>query len=198
MSGQPVGTGSISVSYKYGLLAPIDWGDDCEEEISLQTVLWNKLVELENSYRQHVRALEREDLNVVQLENDRLAIDTKKEALLAQRNAARRAARRKIATPDIDRQLLDVSSQLAAVVAQHRGAQRFIHKSRQEQLRLLNAERYRAVSQARRESGLFWSNYNAVIGDYEVARRQTIRKGVDLGSVIAPIVVALPTRFRAA
>jgi hypothetical protein len=60
MSGQPVGTGSISVSYKYGLLAPIDWGDDCEEEISLQTVLWNKLVELENSYRQHVRALERE------------------------------------------------------------------------------------------------------------------------------------------
>jgi len=180
MNGQTVETRSIAVSYKYGLLAPMDWGDDCEEEILLQAAFWNRLVELENSYRQRVRAVECEDPNVVRLETERLALVSERERLNVKRNGERQAARSKIATPAIDRQIADVSSQLKGVAARCRETRRLAHEARREQLRLVNAERYMAVSQARRESGLFWSNYNAVIESYEVARQQTLKRGVDL------------------
>src|SRR3989344_3836666 len=35
---------------QYGLLAPLDWGQDCEEELERMDQLWNRLVDIHEAY----------------------------------------------------------------------------------------------------------------------------------------------------
>ena len=179
MTEQAGTTNSMVISYKYGLMAPVDWDQDCDEELARQIALWNRLVEIENIYRRHVQALEDADTDVMSWKTKRSLLENERRSLLEEQGSNRRAlpsdqaaAEPGGATTPTDR--------LAEVNIGLDDARRFARVANREHLRLLNVERYKSVKEARQASGLFWSNYNAVIDRYEVARRHTSKKGVSM------------------
>ena len=52
----PVGE-FTTLAYRYALLRPLDWGEDCDAELRRANTLWNKLVEIERSHRDQVREI---------------------------------------------------------------------------------------------------------------------------------------------
>lgn len=136
----------MAMAFQYGLLPPLDWGDDVEAEMHRQVALWNRLVEIEQAHRERVRAVAGADPVVCELDAQ---------------VAALRAA------PEPDRVAL---KQLYAELKLARRAAYAAHKP---QLQAFEAERRAAVKTARQQSGLWWGNYNAVIESYEIARRQS-------------------------
>ena len=40
---------------QYGLLAPLNWDQDCQEQLWLQNKFWNRLVEIEAQYQEKSR-----------------------------------------------------------------------------------------------------------------------------------------------
>ncbi len=169
-----------TVAYRYGLLHPLDWDDDCERELRLQVDLWNRLVEIEQAHRERVRRIAAEDAEVARFEAERGQLLAERQRLLDQRAAARRAARRKIPTPEIDSQIDSARTRLKELTQEAKEARRRAYAARRAQLHSLDQERLVAVKLARRQSGLFWSNYNAVIGSYEVARQRALKEGAEL------------------
>lgn len=162
------------LSWQYGLLKPLDWGDDCETQITLQNRLWNKLVEIEKGHRGAVDALQGADPAVAEIQSQIDAIDAELAGIAAERKRLRQETRRRVETavdPDEIAAKRDRRRVLYAEIKERRSV---VREEKREQLAALSEARYRAVTTARQQSGLWWGNSNAVIAAFDIAAREAI------------------------
>lgn len=161
------------ISYRYALLPPVaGWGDVAEREIALQRDLWNRLVGIERAHRSGIERALRRDGTYMAAADALAALTARFDALVAERREQRRQARAKIATPQID-------AAIAALSEERRAAQQTIKPLRRaawtgaaETVASLRNERYAAITEARQQSGLWWSNSNAVIASFDATLRR--------------------------
>jgi hypothetical protein len=169
----------ISV-YRYGLLAPLDWADDCEEELRRMTALWNRLVEIEHAYRAQVRALTAADEAVAAAEAEVATLNDKVATLYERRAALRKEARARTKTIELDDEITQAKRDRREASAIAKEARRRVRAGAKDRLAVLNDQRKALVKTARQQSGLYWSNYNAVCTDYDRARSAAMKRGVEL------------------
>lgn len=160
------------LNFKYGLFPPTDWDDICEREIRLQDDLWNRLVGIELNYRDEVETTIRQYALYRELDDQIAVLDARFEALLSERRARRKAARAKIATPDLDAQIEEIVKRRRAMWADIKKARAAAFKTYRDELKPLADKRYDDITLARQESGLWWGNYNAVIASFDATLRR--------------------------
>lgn len=168
------------LTYKYGLLDPIDWDRDCHEQLFLMNSLWNALVEIEHGQRERYRSIVNADTEIMPLQQRIDAITAERDGLIAQRNKRRQQARARLDLSEISARLKELSAERKALAAERREIAARIRERIKPLAERLHAERVEAVKQARNASGLWWGNYNAICGDYETARSRAMRDGTEL------------------
>lgn len=161
---------------RYGLLRPRNWGDDCEVEVTRMTSLWNALVEIERANRAEYLHLTTDDA-IEGMQRDIDALMARRDALREERFAIRRAARKKVKTPEIDIALRGVGAQLKSLIEQSKARRRTVRDRIRPLLDALEERRREAVKAARQNSGLYWGNYNAVVASYDRARQAALKRG---------------------
>lgn len=170
-------------AYKYGCLDPLDWREAAADCLYRQNRLWNTLVEIERENRQKWRELMAEDSAVAALEAQLSNVQTRIDAVRAERKAARIEKRRIGAAPDADDTLSALTAERKALAALAKAARQTAKAKLKPSLDALSDERYQAVTRARQAAaggGLWWGHYNAVIGDYEAARVRAMKDGAEL------------------
>lgn len=164
---------------QYGLLNPVDWGPDCEEELLRMTQLWNRLAEIEAVYRDQYRDIIAEAPGLNTANEEITGLSRLLQGYVAE-GVALKGGRRKILTPELDAKIYDISSRLA----QARRTAGLIAKAFREQvrdkLRLLEMWRRNEVKLARQRSTLWWGNYNSVIKSFERGRSAALRTGGEM------------------
>ena len=176
-----------TIAYKYGALWPKDWGPDCERQLQLQVELWNALVRIYNETKAEIRALtpNTEELDIATKALDTFRVD-------AQATEMRiKAARSGILNSEesIDpQQIRNDRLHLAEV-------RRSIKIATQDRLGLARSARaayaseqvataidrqqqhFKEARQKAASSGLWWSNYNAIMASFDVARQRRAKDG---------------------
>jgi len=165
------------IVYRCGLRAPLDWGRDCDDQLYLMTRLWNTLVEIEHAHREAYFAATASDPVVAAIEAEITGLERLLEQLYAQRAELRKAARKRVRTPELDERIAELKAKLKARRAEAKEARKAARETIKPQLETLEAERREAVKVARNASGLWWGNYNAVCADYDRARSAVIKRG---------------------
>jgi hypothetical protein len=160
-----------TITWQYGLLDPLDWGEDCEHQLRLQNMLWNALVEIERTHRGRISALVSADPEVAALEGAIAAVDERITGLFAERNTQRQRLRRRLAIPEINDQVTRLREERRALFSRLKGAKTKARDAQRRGLAKLADQRYRAITIARQQSGLWWGNYNAVCASFDVALR---------------------------
>ena len=133
----------------YGLLDPVNWSDDCDEELNRLVYLWNYLVDIHEIYvkRYYDIILTDEGLKSAKEEYEQMVQDAV--PLSAVSEAKKRLAKKQ----------KDVTAQMSS------------------ELRSLELARREEVKIARQNSGLWWGNYNPLVRSFESARTAAIRGG---------------------
>jgi hypothetical protein len=134
---------------KYGLLDPGDWADDCDSEMRLMDAFWNKLVDIHEDHvaRYLCRIGKDDDFAAAKREYDSLVASQAPSVMLA-------------------------PSKKQLAIAQKDATRRMA-----VELRALETTRREEVKIARQNSGLWWSNYNAIVRSFERARSAALRGG---------------------
>jgi len=174
------------IVYRCGLRDPLDWGRDCDDQLYLMTRLWNTLVEIEHAHREAYFAATASDPVVAAIEAEITGLERLLEQLYAQRAELRKAARKRVRTPELDERIAELKAKLKARRAEAKEARKAARETIKPQLETLEAERREAVKVARNASGLWWGNYNAVCADYDRARSAVIKRGGKLWIRVFP------------
>lgn len=172
-----------TVAYRYGLLPPLDWGEDVESQLRAQNDLWNKLVEIDRAFRERVRAVAAADAEVITLEAQRAPLLDGLVQLKDQRARERQRLRTRARTPELDAAIAEKVAALRDLAPITKEARKRAYGSARMTLRAIEDERIGVVKAARQEAankGLWWGNYNAVIDSYETARKRAAKEGADL------------------
>lgn len=185
----------MKLAWVYGCLPPLDWDEDIEREANgAQLALWNELVEIERTRRRGQEAIWRRDPPHAAI-LDRLAAIEARLAAIPRRRAseperAERTAlfaeqrtlwseakplRAEALKPPIEAIYVtampfvsDLSATLAVLqLVSLIGAKTSARAG--PEFVALNEARYMAITAARRASGLWWGNYNAVTSAFDVA-----------------------------
>jgi hypothetical protein len=151
-----------AITWSYGMFAPRNWGQDCDAEMRRMNDLWNKLVEIDRVNSAAYRGLIDSALDPV-VSGERDAVLAEPEALKAQRKQRYAAARKRVPTPDLDEAIEQVRQRYHALKEQFAAAKKAARATTMAGRRALEVSRQAAVKLARQTSGLYWSNYNAVI-----------------------------------
>jgi hypothetical protein len=165
---------------QYGLLEPVDWDESCEEQLGKQNELWNQLVEIERSHRESYFALTATNQAVAQLQAGIDALLAERDEIKKARSTLRAQARARVPTPELDRRLAEIMTELSELTAKAKAARDEVRARLKSQLTKLEGARKLAVKAARNSSGLWWGNYNAVCQSYERARKAAIKRKGDL------------------
>ncbi|MHC2108919.1 nuclease/transposase family protein [Methylobacterium sp. CM6246] len=144
-----VGEAREIVIRHYGLLEPIDWHSDCDQELERVNALWNHLVDIHESYFLKY-------YNIILTDNDLIGAKAAYEQLVKD-NAALSA-------------VSEAKKHLAVT-------QKVVTKRMAAELRDLELARREAVKVARQNSGLWWGNYNPLVRAFENARSAAVRGG---------------------
>jgi hypothetical protein len=155
---------------KYALGDPLDWAQDCEDELFLMNRLWNRLVEIERENRTQFYAIIARNKEVQATAGELAAITADLERLeqeMAQGGPTRETYLNRV--EEVRERVAQLKKHLASV---RKDAQR---KARLE-LSALEISRRGAVKLARQQSGLWWGNYNAVVASFEQGRRTSLRR----------------------
>ena len=142
-------TGTEIVIRRYGLLPPLDWSVDCEDELKKMDEFWNILVNIHDDYTTKYYKI---------IESDEKLRSAKVEFELAERSAPNSEDARK------------AKYRLALV-------QKTVQRELADSLRSLEYQRRDDVKLARQRSNLWWGNYNAVVRAFEGGRRTAVRSG---------------------
>jgi hypothetical protein len=165
---------------QYVLAPPLDWDDDCERELRLQNDLWNKLVEAERAHRQALIALTVDD-PVVQSAEAAVKEALDELDVLKKARAARRSAKRKKGgTEDLDAAIPAARDHVKRRSQAAKEARRTARDKLKPKIEALDTARLAAVKAARKASGLWWGNYNAVCASYERARNAALKRSGEL------------------
>jgi len=169
-----------TIAYQYGLMDPPDWDQDCHEQLFLMNRFWNTLVEIEHEHRASYRKLLGDAAEVAPLEARANALATEQADLRAERKQLRQATRSKVNPPEITERLRAISAELqhARQAAKHMRAT--VKDTFGPQIKALDNARFEAAKKARKESKLYWANYNAVMQSYEAARSRVMKEGTEL------------------
>lgn len=171
-----------TITYQYGLLDPVDWDTDCQEHLWLQNKLWNRLVEIERQAVSGYRHILAEDIVYATISERLQERRSEQTVLRDHRKKLRAQARSKVETPEIDLRLLELSREIqplagaikeAATEARNRIDLKAL-------LHLLETSRAAAAKHARKNSGIWWGNYNAVFKSYTVARSRLLKSKGEL------------------
>jgi hypothetical protein len=170
---------------QYGLLAPMNWGDDCFEHLYLQTKLWNRLVEIERENRAKYRAIVGTDEAVAEIDVRINEVKSRLSDMDIQRKELRKDKRSKhgVHTEPLDEAIKASKSELKELSAQAkeiRTAAKERIKAESTALKDNDDHRKELVKAARNASGLWWGNYNAVCNSYDTARSKAMKEGAEL------------------
>ncbi|PKM47006.1 MAG: hypothetical protein CVV05_00895 [Gammaproteobacteria bacterium HGW-Gammaproteobacteria-1] len=167
---------------KYGLLAPTDWDDDVTDELRRANRFWNKLVEIERDNRAQYQSTLNRSAALCQIASQITELETERENLIQERNRRRAAARSKAKadTAEQDARLTELRDLLRPFYAERKTLSAAARAEMKPELEKLEAERREEVKAARQASGLFWSNYNAVLDSFNVARTKALKEGAQL------------------
>lgn len=160
------------LNFKYGLFPPTDWDEICETEIELQTKLWNRLVKIETHYRATVELTIRQYPEYGRIADQIADISGEITKTIGERAALRKAARAKVATPDLDAKIHDLVLRRKQLWADLKLPRREAFKQYAEPLKTLADTRYATITEARKNSGLWWGNYNAVLQSFDGTLRR--------------------------
>jgi uncharacterized small protein (DUF1192 family) len=103
---------------RYGLLAPLDWREDCEDHLRRMSDLWNRCVEIDLKFADQYRATTSEDPAVAELEGRIAALTEGIDQLDEERRARRKTARSKIPTPNLDERIAAAQAERKALTPQ--------------------------------------------------------------------------------
>lgn len=161
--------------YKYGLKPPVDFADDCLEELKRMTALWNKLVEIDREREKLFKKLccdFSEKYRELQFELDLL--NTEIDSLYDDIREQRIKSRSKELSPDLQARKSKLLSKRQCIYDDQKSIQETLPKKVKQPL----SEKYKVdVKIARQNSGCFWGNYNAVIESFETAKSKAIKEG---------------------
>ncbi|MGU3328120.1 zinc ribbon domain-containing protein [Methylobacterium mesophilicum] len=133
----------------YGLLDPLDWDSDCDDELDRSIKLWNVLVVIHETYAQKYYDLILKDEALKKAKTDYEKLQENRASLAA---------------------VLEAKKRLAVT-------QKEVSKQMASELRDLELARREAVKVARQNSGLWWGNYNPLVRAFENARSAAVRGG---------------------
>lgn len=134
---------------QYGLLDPLDWGKDCEEELRRMDLFWNRLVDIHEKYVDLYYAQILKDSSLAYLKDH------------------------------YERLLQNDSSYADILAAKRKMAlrQKEVSREMSVDLKKLELARRSEVKVARQNSELWWGNYNAIVRAFESARSAAVRSG---------------------
>jgi hypothetical protein len=160
---------------QYGLLAPLDWGEDCSDELRKQTAFWNALVDIEQEHRSDYHEVTSSDARVRRLQEDFERLDQELEDCVRRRKKMRSDTRKQSPT-DLDDTISRLKADRQAIAAGLKNARTEARVAIRPLLHRLEESRKAAVKAARQNSDLYWGNYNAVWSSYERARRAALAR----------------------
>ncbi len=163
--------------YAYACAVPTEGWAAAVAEQARQWDLWDALVRMDAQLRERELVQAEADPVVREARKALDAAQTALEQALAERRAARQAARGRIETPALDariRALLTARREASRTLWTAVAAWRRAHAA---EVQALRQERAAAVSTLRRQSGCYWGYYNRVLDAYERARTQGFRTG---------------------
>lgn len=163
---------SIVLNFKYNLRPPEGWDWVCERELQLQDALWDRLVALEMGFREAVEDTIRGDDAYRRAADEILGTNAALEVLFGERRAQRQAARAKIKTPELDEKIAELAKRRREQWTKAKPLRSAAFKRFKDELKALGDQRYKDFTQARQESGLWWSNYNAVMQSFDATLRR--------------------------
>lgn len=92
-----------AVVYAYGGAVPLEGWEEAQEEVARQRALWNRLVEIDRDHERRLWEVAGRDVPAIaELAEQIATISAHFDALVAERRDLRRAARRRVATPELD------------------------------------------------------------------------------------------------
>jgi hypothetical protein len=165
---------------QYGLQPPPDWDENALQVLRLQNRLWNTLVEIDHVHTAAYRNMIAAHDNVKPLEEEMGELRERKRRLRGERKQRRKAARTRVPTPEIDTELKSVAARIGELMPRIKTARQLTRRILKPQLDALERTRREQVKTARRQSSLWWPNYNAVVQSYNVARSRALREGTEL------------------
>lgn len=166
---------------QYGLQDPLDWDKDCHEHLFLMNKLWNRLVEIERENTRRYFEVVGADPAVAEVQLPLLQKIEQRRSLVVERNTRRAAARsRQIDTGDLDEPIEVLSAEIRELTTEAKKRRQAARKLFKSELDTLELQRREKVKIARQTSGLWWSNYNAVLDAYNVARSRALKTGGEL------------------
>jgi hypothetical protein len=165
---------------QFGLLAPIDWGEDCEEELHRMTKLWNELVAIETANRAKYETIIAETPGLKVLRDEITRLTDAHQASVSERKDLKAKGGRKLATPELDQRIRTQYSELIQARQQAARSAKQFREHVRDSLQKLETDRRAAVKLARQESGLWWGNYNAIVKSFERGRSAALRAGGEM------------------
>jgi hypothetical protein len=159
-------------AYQYGSLPPSYWPREAEDEIVEQQTFWNQLVAIEHAYQASKRAL------WASLD-PRIAADQHRESALAallndlysEAKAIRKDARARVETPEISARIDVAKTKQHEIWSRLKTVRAATLRAHPQAFDDLNQERHEQLTAARRQTPLWWGNYNAVEASFDAATR---------------------------
>ncbi|WDT73437.1 MAG: hypothetical protein MPW17_22665 (plasmid) [Candidatus Manganitrophus sp.] len=167
---------------EYTLSDPLDWGEDCQEQLYLQTKFWNRLVEIDRSHHAATQELISRDHEVGQLTMRIQQLNAQKEEAIRQSEQLQRTAQSvvKEGSEPLDQVISNLSAEIGTLQAQIIQKRKAAQLRNRPQLQQMEESRKAVVKQTRRSSGLSSGNCNAVCKAFDLARVRAISKGTEL------------------
>ena len=161
--------------YEYGCLTPISGETEMTEEIYRKHQLWNQLVELEHGHRQEVR-------KILAVPDDPVAplVEELKNTREKIKTARQKARSGKVDVSVLQEQAKILRERLSAAKVEQAEEKRKIKEAGKEKLKELEQERRQAVKVLTKASGLYWINYEEVVGNYDLARRRAMKEKTEI------------------
>lgn len=168
--------------WQYGLRAPLNWDRDVDDELWRMNAFWNKLVEIERTNRARYREIIATSPAKAEVQAAIETLKAEQAALVGERAKRRAVARSKVKadTGEIDGRLKAIKADLRPLFDQSKSLSSEAREQQKPLLDVLEFERREQVKLARQNSGCFWSNYNAVLESYGVARVRAMKAGAEL------------------
>lgn len=167
-----------TIVYAYGGAYPLAGWDHAQAEMARQRALWDRLVALDREHEQRLLDLAGKDVPAITKLMARIQdMSAQFDALVADRRARRQAARKRIATPELDAEIKAMATARRAVWRELFAQVRAWRVTHRELVHELDTQLQAAMREARRGSGCYWCNYNRVLDDFDRARRVRFRGG---------------------
>jgi hypothetical protein len=165
-----------SIVYAYGGAFPLAGWEAAQAEMARQRELWNRLVELDREADRQLLELAGQAIPAITEIRNRLeTLTAEYDALVAERRAKRRAARKRIATPELDAAIDAKRRTLRAARRELWALVRDWRRTHPDEYLQWKIQRRTAIVAARRASTCYWCNYDRVLDDFDCARQAKFR-----------------------